>query len=470
VRCVVAGRGRTTDRLVGEIPMPALPSGMYTSGLSPYALEELGFRADSVVCATLEAPSSSQVSAAFETTSALREARERANDALDSAGPCVCQSLARTGDRGLVPHCGGVTTRKRCEDSPEARAEARTEAEALVAPVRSALAAVELPRLHWRMAGTSDWPRRFVARKSEIIVRHPGPSEVFRRGAAPPTGGNVELVKALLGRDDVFAVVRQDQGKALLVVREHGRSGLVIDYFAFPQGMGTGLQPLQAALDDASIAWFMAALDPPKPARALVYDPREGTVLELDHAGLERVDEGLVAITHVLSGHYDSGRELKRAPALLFDRVAMQVPLDGRSERMKARLMLTAEGEAWCTKAAEDSVVVGLDTLAGEDSASIFAPGGRDPGFVLRGQPLSSSIFSGLNSLPALFQALEQGASGSVQGRMAHWSVSLPSGPMPGEFDTKPGLKGLRERLSMRSHQLSGELKGPVLYLEMKPE
>jgi hypothetical protein len=474
VRCTIAGRNLRLPRLLDAIPTPLPPSGLYAQTLDPIALDELGFERDRVVCASLQAPDDAAIESARAAIVELRRIREQVSTAArDVGGDCMCMQADPLDARGLLPGCMARPTESYCDPSPEQVAALA----ATLAPLQDQLAVTELPRVHWRLFGRTDRPGRFAVRHGDVVGRHPGGSEVFVRGAPLPPRPGMQLIAALLGLDGVVAVVRQDSGRAVLVVRELD-DVLVLDHFAY--GDPVGLEPEQASdlhallghLDDAQIAWFRAALAPPTSVRELQLDPRDGYLVELDHAGLERVDRAMLVMATLGGGSYDEASEQRTVSPLLVDRVTLQVRFGTEGQRMLVRLRLDDAGRSWLAGAEGLDLRDAITGLGAVEQTPAFEPAAPGFPFVLRGRPIEQVVFAGLSAGPKLLDAIEAQQPGSVEGEADDFEVLVPSGPLPGGFEGRPGTEELREMLTLVPHRLRGDVveRGRVLELDLEPK
>jgi hypothetical protein len=329
-----------------------------------------------------------------------------------------------------------------------------------LAPLDAALAAAKVPLVHWRLAGPADRPTRLLARRGDLLARHGGGSELFQRGEPVPARLNHVLLSALLQEPGVVAVARQDSGTALLVVRALDGQ-LVLDHFAYPP-VDPQLHPLLAHLDNAQVDRYRAMLAAPADRRRLALDPAEGTLVELDAAALERVRTGHALASRLAAGGSEPVGE--RAPSI-FDRVTFQVPFGHEGETAHARMQLSEHAVAWAQGEREDAMAPWVLASVGDPSAP--APDGEAVA------PLDEAPdlwFGGASVVLEVMAAIERDAPGSLAGTRAAWTVSIPSGPLPGEFvNTPPSLKRLRERLSKRPHTLRGVLEASVLELTLAP-
>lgn len=477
VRCTVAGPNLQLPPLFDELPSPALPTGLLARTMDPIALDELGYERDRAVCATLLAPDAAELDTAATEIDKLIDLRnDTAKRARKQFGRCLCSYADALDARALVIGCIEKPTLRNCDADPE-QINALAE---LLAPLEAQLAATHVPRLHWRLFGRTDRPGRFVARHDQVLGRHLGGSEVFLpRAALPPVPGS-ELLAGLLTLDHVVAVVRQDSGRGVVVVREIDNL-LIFDHFAYPDLLGSGargvdveLLTMLGRLDDEQLAWYRDALAPPEQARELMFEPRKGYLVELDRAALERVDRSLIVAARYAGLRYDETVETRELPTVLVDRVAHQVPYGTEGQQLRMRARLSDDGRAWFDAVGDVPAIEALTSLGAIDRPTSFTP--ADPHlaqlFVLRGQPIEQLSFAGASALPLILHAIELAAPGSVKGDIDEFTVTLPSGPLPGQFESRPGIEMLRERLSITPHRLSIERVdgGRTLALELQAQ
>ncbi|MFO7563563.1 MAG: hypothetical protein R6X02_13030 [Enhygromyxa sp.] len=475
VRCTIAGPNLALPRLFDELPSPALPTGLYARTMDPIALDQLGFERDRVVCASLQAPDADALERAREGVARLHAQRRELIKSTRKLGACRCAYAELLGARALVPDCVDKPSKRGCEIEPETLEQLQE----LLAPFEATLARTEVPRAHWRLFGRTDRPGRFVAQQAQLLGRHRGGSEVFvRKNPLPPQPG-MKLISELLALEHVVAVVRQDSGRGLLVVREIDRT-LVLDHFAYPDWHGAGVTRINADLfallghlDDAQVARYRAALEPPSQRRELLMNPRKGYMVELDHAALERVDQALLIAAEYAQLPYDEAAERRELPPAMVDRLAFQVPFGTEGEVLRARMRLTDQGREWLASVAGQRPVEAAAILSSADQPPVFEP--ADPAiaqlFVLRGQPVEQSLFAGLPGAPKLWVAIAGADPRALDGKIDDFELALPTGPLPGNFASRPGLVALRERLSISPHTLAVELVegGRVLAVELTP-
>lgn len=477
VRCTVAGPNLSLPRMFDEVPSPAVPTGLYARTMDPIALDQLGFERDRAVCATLQAPPAAELEAAELAIEQLHTARSELSRQARKLGRCLCSYADALDSRTIVPGCADQPTRLDCELEPEQVESLRT----LMAPLSAKLATTQVPRVHWRLAGRTDRIGRFVARYEELLARHPGGSEVYLRKTPLPPHAGMQLIASLLAVEHVVAVVRQDGGRALLVVREIDDE-LVLDHFAYPDWLTAGargfdleLSALLPHLDDAQIDRYRSALQPPAQTRELLFRPRDGYMVELDRAALDRVDRGMVLAARFAGQHYDEAKEQRLLPPVLIDRFAHQVPYGTEGAVVQVRARLTDEGRQWITGPGKIAAFEALPGLGQSDFTPQFTPAseaGAAQLFILRGRPIEQILFAGATALPDVLMAIELATPGSVEGNISDFRVAIPSGPLPGEFDSRSGIQELRERLSITPYQLTVELVegGQVLELELEPQ
>lgn len=479
VRCTVSGPNLALPRLFSDLPSPPLPTGLYARSMDPIALDQLGFERDRVVCATLQAPDTAELERAREQIAKLRDQRRELVKSTRKLGGCRCAYADVLGVRAMVPGCVDEPTQLRCEIDPEGIDRLRK----LLAPLEALLETTEIPRVHWRLFGRTDRPGRFAARYGDLLARHRGGSEVFFASTPRPPQPGTTLIAGLLALEHVVAVVRQDGGRALLVVREID-DVLILDHFAYPdwtyadwQSLSRRVDPEIYALlphfDDAQLARYRAALEPPTQGRELLMKPREGYMVELDHAALERVDRAALIAAEFAGLIYDQAAERRELPRLMVDRVGYQVPYGTNGEVLDARMRLSETGRQWLAKVAGQATIEAAAILGSAEIVPSFEAADAELGtqFVLRGQPIEQVLFAGPPALPKLLVAIVSANPSAIEGTIDDFEVELPSGPLPGGFASRPGIEELRERLSISAHSLDVELTehGRVLELELAP-
>ena len=336
----------------------------------------------------------------------------------------------------------------------------------MLAPLEAKLATTDVPRVHWRMFGRTDRPGRFVEYHDDLLDRHDGGADVYlRRSALPPTPG-FKLVAGLLALEHVVAVAREDGSRSLLVVREIGEQ-LIFDHFEYPDLLHDGVRGLDVEfltmlplLDDAQLAWFRDALEPPTQTRELLFDPRDGYMVEIDHAALERVDQSMIVAARFAGQLYDTAAETRVVPSLLIDRFAHQVPYGTEGQVLRARGRLTDEGRQWLDGVTGLRAADAITNLGHLEVTPEFVPAaevGVSRQFLLRGQPTEQLLFAGASAVPQVLFAIESSAPGSLDGKIDDFEVDLPSGPLPG-VTGRAGAQALRERMSLEPYSLEIEL------------
>jgi hypothetical protein len=474
VRCTVSGPNLALPRLFADLPSPAVPTGLYARTMDPIALDQLGFERDRVVCASLQAPAAAELERAQAAIAELHAERRELIKSTRKLGGCRCAYADALQLRALVPGCINTPTQLDCALEPEPLDHLRE----LLAPFEAKLASTHVPRTHWRLAGRTDRPGRFMARSEQVLARHLGGSELFVAKTPLPPQRGAALIAGLLALEHVVAVVRQDGGRALLVIREIGDE-LVLDHFAYTdwQALGAGrvdaeLYALLGHLDDAQLPRYRAALERPSERRELLMKPRKGYLVELDHAGLERVDQALLVAAEFGRLSYDEAGERRELPARMVDRLGYQVPYGTEGEVLTARLELSEAGRGWLAAVAGQTPLEAATSLGQADVVPVFAA--AEPGFaaqfVLRGQAIEQMLFAGPPGLPKLLLAIAAADPKALAGELDDFRVELPTGPLPGGFPSRPGVTELRERLSIAAHRLAVKLedRGRVLALELK--
>ncbi len=461
VRCTVSGHDKMPSLLM-DLPVPPVSTGLYARVLDPMALDALGYQRDTVVCATLEAPERFVIEHATLTLGELLRAHDDVSrDVLGKHGVCGCELARVLGAKTMLHGCASVPTQPACLLDNASLLDVSER----MTPLTQAIAATVVPRVHWRIAGVTDRPGWFASNLAALLPRHPGGSTVYLRDRDEPRGDNRELLRKLLDQDGVVAVVHQDRGHALLLVREFGAS-LILDHFAYP-AMTSWREPLWPYLDNAGTSALVASLQMPALARELLLDGSEGYMLELDRGALERFDVALTVASSLATRPYLAAREERVDPPQYLDRIAFQVPFDTDGNTLNAVASLSEAGRMWASGLDPDRVVdPELDALGLASTSSVFAPGSADvPAFLLRGRDLDL-LFSGLHGLPKVFRALEMVKPSSLSGTVSHWRMAIPSGPIVPHLPTRAGLRALRERLSKVPHRLEMRLENDRTRLE----
>lgn len=444
VRCSASGRLAPAPVIAG-VPAPLPPSGLLARALDPVVLDELGYQRDAVVCATLEAPTDDDVAAAAATLAELVQVQEAAaREALRVGGRCTCEVARALDLRDLVPTCVDATTIAACD--PSARAEAVAQA---LAPVLAAIERTRLPWTHWRLVGATDRPGWFVAHLDSLLAHHGGgstpylPSEKLSARVDP-------VVPILLEQPGVVAVIGQDGGRALLVVRElDGR--LLLDHFTQPSSTSRRL-PLVDRVELAQITAMVSALAPPAEPRASSVSPEGGMMVELDVALLEQIDRAAIASAVLGEGPYELEQERWDEPPRLFDRIAYQAPFGHQGQVLRVEHALSAAGVAWAQTLGDTPLIGNLGALGLEDRGPVFEPADPDVVFVLRGSDTARYAVHGIQQLPGVARALEIAAPGSLAGDLSHWRVDWPGSAPPSEQPTV--LQGLRTELAARPYRI----------------
>lgn len=463
--CGVAGPQRAAPAIMG-VPAPMPPTGLYGRSLDPMGLDELGFERDEVACAMLEVPPPEAIEAARAGLEELDAIARRVDaEAGRAGGRCVCEIAMAVGVRELVRMCTEQPSRGDCDPTLNADAVA-----AAVVPLQEAIDELTLPLVHWRLAGRSDRDGWFVEQFSKLVARHPGGSTLYVRGQPIPRRDNHELVRGLLEAEDVVAVVRQDGGRALLVVREIG-SELVLDHFAYPVVDGAH-RPLLSAFDNTHVEQYLAALAKPQARRTPAADPGKGTLVEIDRALLEEADRLIMAAAPLAGATYEVGRETWEQPPVLVDRVTVQAPFGHQGERLQIRLELSEEGRAWAQTLTGDRLTPTLEELglAGEGSA-FTASRGLDLPFFLRGTPVNRHLVHGIHSTTEVMRKIEMDHPSTVNGSMDRWTFDLPTVRFELPEEDGAAWNGLLELIAQKPYRLETnfDAKRTMMLVDLQP-
>lgn len=442
-----------------EVPAPTIPTGLYARHMDPIALASLGFTRDHVVCAAL-VPAPDEATDVEARVADLVEAHDELSRQVASgpAGACACDAARRLGVEALVAGCERRPVSARCADDDRA-----TEA---LAGLRDELAAhlsgAPMPWIHVRMAGRTDRPGWFSRHASELVPRHPGPSDVFLRGQK--LDGNLELafVEHALAEPDVVAVVRQDLGQAFLVVREVG-DALVLDHFTYPllPASRRGLVRLWEQVNPEAIRNALA-----RPERGLVYDhdPRTASVAVLDVPGLLALDRQ-VAAAGALDGRARSFRApLDDRPTPLADRAVVYAPFGTEGMEVRARLSLSETGRVWAQTLPEGPASPTLTEL-GMPPVLVTPP--ADAPFVFVGRCAESWWAHGPKAVGPYLAALERAHPGAVGGTFDALEVTVTA-PLPPSWKAcDDGTRRLLERFEAHGYRLDATFDPPREHLDV---
>lgn len=456
VRCTSAGRDRMPPVLL-DLPAPQAPTGLFARRMDPMALDDLGFQRDAVACALLLPVDDGDA----QSNKALLEARRDASSsALRLAGRCACEAADRLDARPLLSNCVDRPTRRNCD--VEAQLPAMEE---ILAPVYAALAETKAPLLHWRLVGKFDRAGWFARQQTTLVERHEGGSTVFERGEAVPKRGNAALIEALLDEEDVVAVVRQNSGQALLVVREIGKT-LVLDHFAY-FGVGDVLTPLLPYLDNASVERYRTLLAKPSETRQLRLEPGKGNLVEVDVTYLASIDQALRRGADLFDAELEPEREL---PDRRIEYIAAQAPFGNQGQHLDVRVELTPEGTQWASLLTSTDLMPGLDAL---DLEPVELPEVESllP-FPLAGTPFEASVVYGLEAVPGLMDQVESRYPGAIEGTAKRWSFVMPLSNL--EELVGPGARftGLRTSFAERVFEVEVEVvdEGRALQATVAPQ
>lgn len=422
-----------------DLPLPAIPTGLFARQLDPMALDDMGFEREQPVCAALMQPAPERVEAARAELRELLRAYGRAGaQARAELGRCMCE-VARAADLvSLLAPCHDEPYRASCEPTPAQLQRVR----AVVAPLQAALAATPVARLHWRVAGRSDRPGWMVQRMTELLPRHAGGATVFLPGQAIPSRNNHVLVRRLLEVPGTQAVLRLDGGRSLLVIREL-EGAQVLDLFAFPK-VDPKLVPLLPFIDEARAQDVVDALAQPASAWSPPLGLDRGNLVHLDRAGLEAVDSLLLA-TAALSGEGNAPTTLpERTPAPLVDAVTLQAEFGANGKQLRARLQLSEAGVQWAQARSNAPLGSDLEALGLPLERAAGRSLAVELDFIAHAQATERLVLDGLAGIPGLLHKLEMHHPSSVGGRVDAWDVTVPAGAVAPGGTVPPPLE-LRE-------------------------
>jgi hypothetical protein len=322
------------------------------------------------------------------------------------------------------------------------------EIDAIVEPLRTALAERPVPRVHWRLVGRTDRTGWLAEHLDELLDRYESGSRVFRPGSAVPSRDNYVLLLRLLREDGVTAVVRQDSGTALVVVRELD-GVLVIDRFSLPEVAGDH-RPLLGALDEAAADAIVAALARPTIAWTPPVDVAKGTMVSMSRPGLERVDD----LIRALSALGTTPPDLVATPSdPWIDRVTLYAPFGEDGLALQVIVELAEAGRMWGNTLAD--VPLAPDAAALATDAPELAPIG--PGLVYAGTPTEQVAFHGWTRAAEVLARIEKMHPGSLSGHTLDLTLELPQASLGfgGALPAPEGLEAIRNLVDERPFRLT---------------
>lgn len=450
VQCTTAGRTRMPPVLLG-LPFPRPPTGLYARAMDPMALNDMGYQRDRPVCAALLVPDDELVLASAVRLPTLAAVAQRTSEAALHSVTCPCATADALGVRDLVVGC--ATRPARVCEATDAR---REELSALLLPLVQAIESTPIPRVHWRLVGPTDRATWFAERLDALLGRHGGGSTIFLPGQAVPSRDNHALIRTLLDLPDVVAVVRQDNGRGLLVARV--TDGMqILDHFALPS-VSAKLAPLRDYWDNTRPDDIIDALAKPAQGYPVGLPTKAGNLAELDVEALERVDAMLVAASSLSGSTYDKTQHTREQPEVLVDRITVQAPFGTEGQALRVRVALSDAGRQWATLLPDTRLSVDVDPLnLASERPRFIPPDGQDLPFVLRATEAERVLVHGLHRVGEVMHAMEVFAPGSVQGTARSWDFALPQGALAhgGAMVARPSLKSLAEQVLERQYRVT---------------
>jgi hypothetical protein len=471
VHCTPAGRNIMPPVLLrSAAPPPA--TGLYARRMDPMALDDMGYERDRPVCAGLLPPSAARIEAAEAALVELTTLAHGTGRSVKAAlGRCACDVAYRAGMRDVLPQCIAEPTREGCD--PEAGEQERF-AE-LMAPLVAAIDRVDLPRVHWRLAGRTDRPTWLPDHIGDLVARHLGGSTVFRPGEAVPDRGNYRLLERLLKLDDVVVVARQDNGTALLVARVKG-DAMILDHFsvATPASRFTGLLE---AIDNARVDDVIAGLTLPESGAQWVpgRDPTQGAMVELHRDGLVRMDDLVIAQSTLTERRYPRGDETWEEPQILVDHATMQAPFGAEGRALDVDLVLSEAGRTWAAALPDARLSPDASELGLPAETARYEPPPLPgmPTFWLRGTAAADMAIHGLSWAGELMRRVELEYPGSLDGTARAWKLDLPQGSIGfgGALPAVPGAESIADVLAERPMHATATLEadGTRVHIELRP-
>mgnify|MGYP001401248244 CR=1 FL=1 len=467
VHCTVAGRQKMPPVLL-RTPAPTPPTGLFARRLDPMALNDMGYERDLPVCAGVIVPESSRIEATAKAAESLVVTADTAGrEARNALGRCVCDVAYEAGIRDMLPLCVHRAHKAACTPS----ADDFDKLGKAVEPLRDLVGTIDLPRVHWRLAGKTDRPTWFAEKIRDLLGRHVGGATVYLPGEAIGSRHNHALVRALMDEPGVAAVVREDGGQAILVVRVV-EDAMVLDLFVWPS-FAPQYRGVLEAIDNAQPERVVAELDKPGAHYQPGLDPTKGSLVAVDRVGLERMDE--LEIGHArLSGYpYDRTKETWAPPDPLVDRATMQAPFGESGISVDVSLELSAAGRAWASGLVDAPLSPDLSelSLATDPPSYVAAAGSRITPW-LRGQPTASTAIWGLSRIGERLRKLEMDYPGSVRGTALEWEIRIPQGSIGfgGALDPAEGLEPIADQITERPFELRAKVTPTHVTASLRPQ
>lgn len=471
VHCTPAGRNLMPPILLRS-PAPPPPTGLYARRMDPMALGDMGYERDRPVCAGLLPPDPARVEAVAESLQDLSAlAYVVGRNARTELGRCMCDIAYAGGIRGLLPRCAGEATRSECAPSPE---EVRRLGE-IAAPLLDAVRTLELPRIHWRLAGRTDRATWLADKLPDLVARHVGGSSIYRAGDPIPHRDNYVLLERLREVEGVVAVASQDGGDAILVARVLG-DAMILDHFSVPIP-ATRNAGLLEAVDNARADDLIAALALPEEGARWVpgRDPRNGAMVEVDRAGLLRMDELQIALSVLGERAYPREDETWEEPTALVDRVTLQAPHGAEGLALDVELQLSEAGKTWAAALPDVPLSPDASELSLSAQTPRFVPPAVPgvPTFWMRDAPAGDVAIHGLHWAGELMRRVELEYPGSLQGSAQAWELTLPQGSVGygGAVEIALGTESIADVLAARPMHARAVVDpmGGRLKIELRP-
>lgn len=398
LRCETVGdeSGASTTLQGMTPPNLKLPSGFYVGDMQKSALTVAGFAKGSVACAMMVAPRSSLLVESKSSLLALAKERRELAAMMGPQRPCACESLYEQGLRGLLAACESAPLDRNCLGKPQGSPAWDTQ----VRKVRAQIQETRVPLRHWRLVGRSGNDKGWERNYPRLLGAFKGGSEVFLRRKPVSAGKNRALVQALLGEPGVVAVVRQDQGQALLVVRVLPRDQLVFDYFSYPTTLDASTR-LRALLDNANIETFKEALAPPQHPRSWASRGKSQRGWGWSRPALTRVDAEQEVLSYLDTRPYDRKREIWRPPSAVAEQGWLETLGSGDPKKGKVGWRLTLvepKPSLWGEEPTNK-------TKAARWTWPRFAPADARRDFPLRASAFGQGWVYALSTLPQAAQA-----------------------------------------------------------------
>jgi hypothetical protein len=267
---------------------------------------------------------------------------------------------------------------------------------------------------------------------------------------------NGPLIQQLFQVDGVTAIVRQDSGRALLIIRE-SRGDLILDHFSYPAPIPIGIVHL---LDNNNYDEYARRLAKPGSTRSPLLDVTKGNIVEFDWQLVDAVDQMAEVAGLLMDTPYDPEQETLVDPEPYVDRVAYQAPFGREGEALMVKAQLTELGTKWAqgTVGAVLSPTMIELGLTPQEPPSFTPPSpdtSKQISYVGRGTQVQFAGVHGLRMAPEVFAAIERTHPGTIQGKGDEWAMEIPKADLTGAVGPGGPFSGLREMFTRKPYKVT---------------